>query len=526
MLRRLYPDLRLITLLPDWHVWQERVPTGVQSVEGKPMWPLIEWVLAALWTGTIAAHRPEHAGPNRIVLRQGQTDVCALEAESTLGFFFLAAADAIAVAEFWHHINGLCCYLEACPRQNEFASIVQVGTSLRTLLAEIEVGQEGPATEEALPNPNSTPITSRQTFEEVSRSFDESLRDFVRLMNIDPGGEFGANRVALKSVFASDTHAYEAWLRAVNALTVGLCPELPSMHEGHDGSASNVFEYLRVRTAVAHGSASNDYACVAAIEESVGLTTSGDGARFCLAQVTIARWLSKAFGDVLSGLRGGRQTSSLVSPNLWHGLLNERLREQVTRLERLHHAARSAGGQRKLFRGASGHDLASRSDSFGALISSQNNGDVWQSVQQCALDLCVVVCESIEESLCEVAPPFDEPFKEQWRRKHVWKQLQPVRSDLKAGDYDHFKLVEKLRNRAAHGPTPERRKEWVNIQKSVSGVLGRRWSPPTGVRITSYDHPTDLVLTSYEGSGLKLLMIAAVNDWLEGIVESKLWVRG
>jgi hypothetical protein len=523
MLKRLYPDLKLRRLLPDWHPWQERVESVEDNVAGKKMWPLVEWVLAALWTGVVQADRPtdESGGPvmNRIVIRQGGSEVCSVEAESTLDFFFLTRDRAIATAEYWHHLQGMAAYLNSCPEGESFSRIRNLGKSLQEACAVIEVRATPDEPIVVLKPVVSEPVTTEEAFRQLTTECDVWLQSYLSFNAVSPGPGFGEARDAFRYQRARDWSSMLRWLRSAHALTTGLCPTLPigPMPEDHK-TALELYEYLRWRSAVAEGVASDDYVCVQEFEKKNNIGPATPATELSRVQERIA-------GLLLAGFKGANQNpisknTDRIFVNHWHGALRDRLREQLNALEGLHSRAQTDAGERRLFRVGTWAEGGKLRDTVlqpqhQPLVQPQ----VWPQLEKVGKLIYLLIVEAMEDRVWAASPPEAEPFPEAWRRRQLWKQSQNLLNDPSK----ILKIVETLRNREAHGTSPERRQEWVAIQSKVARVLGRAWKSKSGPKHEQYSAPDDLVLTPYEGQFIQMEMLLVVNEWLGRIVELQWW---
>jgi hypothetical protein len=508
MLRHLHPDLSLRQILRDWQAWQETVTTVEERVSGKAMWPLVEWVLAALWTGHLRAVRPTDATgqpvANRIILRQRDTDVCEIAAESTLDFFFLSRERAIAAVEYWHHLRGLHANLDACPKDPEFQGIRNAADNLGEAIAGIEIHAvpEQPASAPVgIPRP---PITGAERFSELANQFESRWRHHPALHGVPTGPDFGSIRDTFRNARAVDWPSYLKWIDAAHALTTGLCPLLPAAdtREGGD-SGSLLYQYLRVRSALSSGLRSGEYACVTDFERKYKMTPGTSATRFSQVQVQILESLLAAIG------------SQRTIPNPWFGDITDRLRERINEFEQLHHQAMSSEGERRLFRRETAlKELADFRDE--ALRSPDHL--VWSSLEVTAKKLFLAIVEAMEPEVCETEPPVGEPLPANWKRKQLWQRSRALLSEPGL-----LKLIEDLRNRESHGRSPERREEWVSVQKKVARALGRTWTSASGAKHPTFIAPDDLTLTPYEGQIFKLMMLMDVTRWLQKIVEDQWW---
>lgn len=527
VLRHLYPDLRLTRLLVDWFPWQERCSTDDERITGRNVWPVVEWVLAALWTGAATACRPAgNAGAslaNHVVIRQGGVDVCKLEAESTLGFFFLSRDRAIAVAEYWHYLKGLCSYLGSCPSGEAFRHIATVCSDLNDALAQIEIKGDDHQAVAMVSDVQDFPLTGRQHFHDTARGLVQHLREFLRVLGIPPGPVFGQLTDRVAEGVVTDLPSFESWITSVSQLTVQLCPRLPSSGVRHKGIPhGELYQYLIVKPGVVAGRLSPDYACINRLESVLRLSTNAHESRLRDAQGKIVEALHDLFEAACRQRSLGIGWEEGLYSNEWDGNPDDRLVSLTNDLERLHHLATSTATDRKMFRAESSYK--EREEARQALLStasSKSSDTVWKELEQVGLQLYLLLCESIEEGLCETSPPPGETQPKSWKRREVWKRARCL-----ADRADAFKLVEMLRNRAAHGPSPERRDDWVRIQNKVRDLLGRTWKSGTGPKYPKYHAADDLMLTAQEGTILRIEMLRAVNGWLAKVVESSWWRVG
>jgi hypothetical protein len=138
MLRQFYPDLKIQRLMPDWHGWQEMYDPSSTFSKGKDVSTIVERILAAAWEGSISiTSTPDTT--NELHVSQANVPIARLIAESDLEFFLLDKRTAIGLVEFWHYLNGLFCYLNACPKEPEFAQITAITNSVKEALTKLEI---------------------------------------------------------------------------------------------------------------------------------------------------------------------------------------------------------------------------------------------------------------------------------------------------------------------------------------------------------------------------------------------------
>jgi hypothetical protein len=522
MLRHLYPDLKLRRLLADWHPWQESVDSADDLVTGKKMWPLVEWVLAARWTDAVQPYRPvDESGipaTNRIVLRQEDSVVCVLEAESSLDFFFLSRDRAIAATEYWHHLRGMSAYLNGCPDGEPFMRIRATGESLRDACASIEVRAqpvEPAIVQETVVSP---PVTAGEHLERLAEEFDQRLRQHLSVHLVQPGPGFGDARDVFRRERAMTWQAMLRWLRAANALTSSLCPLLPMTSAADDYMSSvSLYSYLRWRSAIDAGQAADDYRCVKVFEEKNKIGPNTTATHLSRVQARIAEALLTPFREIQRA--GANATPERMVVNHWYGDIADRLQSQLNVFEELHLTSRSKNGERRLFRSETWSEVAAMRDAvLHETLQQMSSTQVWLRLEKVAKGIYVAIVEAMEDLICTDAPPEKEPSPEAWRRRQLWKQSKSLIDDAEV-----LRLIDSLRNREAHGRSPERRPEWVGIQHKVAAVLGRDWKSRSGRRYANYIAPDDLMLTAYEGHVVVMEMLLVVNEWLRRIVESQWW---
>ncbi len=526
MLQRLYPDLRLRRLLPDWHPWQERVESAEDNVAGKKMWPLVEWVLAALWTGVVRPDRPtdESGGSimNRIVIRQGSIEVCVIEAESTLDFFFLSRDRAIATVEYWHHLQGMIAYLNSCPEGEPFSRIRSVGESLHEAFAIIEVRATPDEPGVVLKPVVSEPVTTGEALGQLTTEFDVWLQSHLSLTSWHPSPGFDQARDTFRHARVTDWPSMLGWLQSAHALTVGLCPTLPTGRMPDEcKSSTELYNYLRWRSVISDGVVSDDYVCVREYEKKHKMGLESPAAHLSREQERIVGSLVARF----KGAHQNRNSQSACQPflNHWYGTLGERLCDQLNILEALHSRARTDANERRLFRIETWAEVSKLRD---AVLVQQHQPriapEVWPQLGKVGKLIYMLIVEAMEDAVCTESPTAAETLPEAWRRRQLWKQSQNLVNDPNK----MLKIVETLRNREAHGNSPEKRPEWVAIQHKVARVLGRSWTSKSGTKYPQYNAPDDLVLTPYECQVIQMEMLLVINEWLRRIVETQWWRPG
>jgi hypothetical protein len=530
MLRRLYPDLSMQCLLPHWYPWREQFESVEGTATGKKIWPVVEWVLSTLWTGRARATRvvdPEgRTVPNQIVIEQDGQAVCWLGAESTLAFFFLSRDEAIAVVECWHHFRGVLGYFSACPERQEFEKILQIRNALSRGMGEISisVGSGDTRLPEACDTDGSLPLTHESGFAETIGKWDGCFDEYLRLVGITADPRVGQLRSRVRAGFSRDVEGFEKWIVNLRSL-IAICDRLPDAG-GIKGAtpAELLYDYIRVRADVALGLVEPAYVCLGEFESRCRRGAEPAPPGYDRIQVHVAEALLSHFEKVLRSRMTDDQWERRLRRNLWNGEAPEILEDQVVRLEVLHAAARSTPQERRLFRAQSSFEITAVRHSLAEPVAAAASDSVWVSLQEFSQSVYKITCEAIEESLCGREPPDGHTQPRTWRRGEVRKaSIKLVDSEVKK----MLDLLEDLRNRSAHGPSPERRKDWVDIQKKTASFLGRSWKPKDGSKKhPEYYSPDDLALTAHEGTMMKIILLRGVNAWLERIVETQWWRLG
>lgn len=532
MLRQVYPDLSLRCILQHWYPWRERFDALDGSVDGKQVWPLIEWILSTLWTGYAEAERLSNAAgdpvPNQIVIRQDDQLVCRIAAESTLDFFFLSRNDAIAVVECWHHFRGVLGYLSACPRREEFVKVHDIRNRLARGMAELTIRAAAdiakPRTQRESGPP--VPLTHGVEFTETIRKWNECLREYVRLLAIDPGPQFGHLRDQVQNGFTANSRDFGIWLGHLQQL-LRICPRLPAAPERTGGlPAGLLYDYIRTRADVAAGLIGPAYVCIQHVESEYLAGHGPPSPPYDRIQAQIAHALLHHFSRTLRSREQVPNDAWLAGllENPWPGEVTRLLRREVDRFEDLHARARSRPEARKFFRMDSHADLAAARHTLASVVDTDSSDRAWELLQEFGQCVYRVTCEAIEEDLCAMRPPEDHPHPRTWKRSEVRKASL---AHLPKTDKGRWRLLEALRHRAAHGMSPERRADWVDIQHRTAEFLGRSWKPGPGARNhPAYHADDDLVLTAHEGTTMKVILLRSVNAWITHLIETQWWLPG
>jgi len=521
MLRAIYPDIRIQRLLADWYAWQG-TDAQENQVSGKRAWLLVEWILAASWSGAISVRR---TGDNQIIFSQHDTDVCAIMADSSLDFFYLSKDVAVAVAEYWHHLRGLLSFINSCPQGHVFDACHAWHGPLQEQLTRIHIVTTVLPTPSEL-NGEHEPITYRDRIKELTGQVIAEYTEFARRTEIVNDGSLGSDQERFQQI-ATNEQSFDDWVATASRLFIRRLPFLPSdVHRKDVVDRDLLFDYLRLREDSMLGRVSPRYRAIREFEERVfHECRETDAFQFERIQIGVLNSLLSYFGATTERRRRiGEQHVELwraeLQPNPWHGRISDGLRDEVNALESIHARLRSKGDRRKFFIEGSGTDLCTHREMLVSADSQMNSDRVWSHLFSTALMISRSIREALEPSLCPRDPPADHINPSDWRRRRIWNDLMKV-----CGPHvrERLQTLDRMRNREAHGKTPEQRHEWVRIQRTVRDMLGREWDTRQDAETKQHDADDDLELTGYEGIVVKRELIRAVNTWLSEIAKREPW---
>jgi hypothetical protein len=216
-----------------------------------------------------------------------------------------------------------------------------------------------------------------------------------------------------------------------------------------------------------------------------------------------------------------------LMPNPWAEPIGARIQREVERLERSMHALRSRPGEARMLEDDGGREFARVS---GLLMESDarlSSSDAWSHLFEVGKALCMVSRERIDPKTCRRSLPqeFDSSKRspEEWQRRTIWFSTWRRAQAAEGGAADLIWLVDHLRNRCSHGPSPEKRAEWVAIQGAVAGILGRTWQSDSGPKHPQYSADDDLSLIGEECLIVKHWLIMQMCDAADRIAVASGW---
>jgi hypothetical protein len=524
MLRHIYPDLRLERLLLDWYPWQEILSESDEGIiSNRPAWKMVEWLLAALWSGSVVPRAVGSRDRNYVEFQQAGVSVCKVLAESPLDFFRLTKDSAIAMAEFWHHLQGLRAYLKSCPSEETFKKIHKWRDNLEDALHGIS-WRVTSVSHAVLDNLGGQPDTTSDRIGKRLDTVEAQYREFSRLIHVGADG-----RLLMRFKHCVPQIPFEDWIDVVAELFVTRLTRLP--HVPAAGSrtipSEQLFEYLRVKRDQTRKRISPHYRIVDEVDKLLGIQKTTPNAHLN-AQYHILTELCRYFEKSTELRRDleGRPEEWLeqLALNPWHRQPDERISTVVDQLEQLYGDLRSSSLETRLFVEKGADVLGAKRELLVECRLESTSDDTWEHLTRVSLVLYKALYENIEPTIWPGDPSEKEkesvPNVNDWRRRRIWTHLMPAeQSDAKVS----LKLIENMRHRESHGETADRRKEWLGIQRRVRDILGRKWESKAGPNHPEFRADCDLELSGYEGAIVKLHLLCAVESWLTRLINEKAW---
>jgi hypothetical protein len=522
MLLKLHPDIRIRAILADWFAWQATVESGEDVRKGSAARPMLEWVLAMLWTGHLGVRRAD--GDSLIFSHQG-SDVCEISAESPLVYFGLGRGDAIAVADYWHHLNGFAAYLGACPDAPEFSPVHRWRDDLVSRLRALSLPGAGPdAIREVVHEAESgIPITVSESLAELVDTVTDQYRDFLR--RVSPGNVPAAAEVnRLLSVPAHAERDFVDWIRNLAYLFVRSLPVLPP-DAGDDPLLphGDLFQFIRIHDERALGLVREDYPVLRKVDQELRRRT-GSGSKalpnYRLWQVSILRALEghlRARDDLQHDwIRAGRQGDWAASlpANPYRRTPEERLSAPLEKLCELRSSLTGSDGRTRLFC-AGTEGLRSKDLNLIRMDATRfDNMKSWRHVGEVAEALWRAIGETLDPAALAGEPAEDAPGSngDQKRRNALWSRL--VKSQ-RGWSHGWLSVLKPLRNACAH--EMQRREEVARLQKRVASLLGKDWYPPLTEKeeLSAAEAAESMILTGYEAMLIKAALVDSLGHALQ-----------
>lgn len=530
MLIAIYPDLKVRLDLQDW-------ATAVQSGQAPGLLPsgamsrlCIEGFLPYLWRNHLAIRDEK---PNQVVLesvgkdRVGEAGAegkrfLTILAESSLDFFRLPGEDAIAVVEYWHHLRGLLGYLGACPAGEEFSEIRRY----RDLLAGcakfpmIQASRHDAAS----PPEDDLPFTGDEVLADLSLRVHRRYVDLARKL----GGPSDSRLLQAFGRRARDAREWRDWIDAASKLFLEGLPFHPMPAVAPDDDVRSVMEYLRLERDLQHNRVSGEYSLLRRFHGRFDVLSEGLSpiTRFFRMQrglcLMLDKWLLHA--DRLAAGSGGMIPSENWQTNLWSRRLDRRLDAAIQRLRSMLDSLRSSPGQAKVFLAGSGFELDRESPLLHDASGQWTSSECWRHLSEVCNVLCRVTREVMDmDSFAEIQAEVPKGMNHHDSRKAAWMKLEELHAD--PATRTRLRLVAWLRNRGAHAMTPDRRGEWLKLQKQVAKLLGRDFQPATGKDPQEIGYATDLQMTGHEALIFKIELIETHGEFLESVSRDERWKR-
>lgn len=520
MLQRMNPDLRIRVLHKDWYAWQDRLRDGVEERSGAAARPPIQWLLAAHWRGQTSVRA---VSSNQVIFSHDGQDICAIQAESALEYLNLTSAEAIAAADYWHHLNGMLAYLKGCPKGDVFKDVHAWADRLADAARDVTFkGTKSP------PRGRSSEVDSFEWFGE--EAFDKATREVEsRYWDYRAADGIPANPVLtrVQGAFrtrATDEHSYSDWLSATSQLFVRTLPNLPLTTPAKSAlTGEQIFEYLRVKEDIALKRVHGDHCCVETVETKLGLRIEGIpiAGRVFSAQRLILEYLAET-------LRAHSSAKASTMRNEWHLSLEQQLMNVLDGLGAVLQEVRSTAGEKRLLDRSSGSELGRQRELLLRVPDRDHftSDECWRHLFSCAKVLLDVTREVVELDLASHSRDRGNgkgPMVQELRAQ-VWNALlKDVRSRNGRESESSLRLLVDLRNRSAHPEVPDRRKEWVGIMQKVAKELNRSWKSEVDQEHNQFRAECDLKLTSYEVASVTLILMKALVAALELARDGEVW---
>ncbi len=522
MLRHFYPDLRIERLLTDWYPWQKVVKSDESIIQSKSVWRIVEWLLSALWNGEISM-RASQEGDSLIFTQSGEP-ICRVIAETNHAFFFLERDTAIEIVRYWHHLKGLYGFLHACPNKPCFKRILGLRDQLSQCLDTIRIDPISKIEDGQVNFDEPRPDTITMRFTDLCLKVSKEYKEFARRLECNHGSNIIPSIEAFcrQSINSQD---FMNWLKATYELFIIRLRYLPSGNLLAKVSFDDreLFDYIKLKTECFLGLISPHYKVIKDFEKKIGYTKESPNS-VPMVQLIILESLHNLFTQTTIRRREqeGSNTSwqeELLPNDLWEGL-DTQYDNEYLRFCNLHYQLRTSGNITRLFVKTSENEILSKREVLRRKTKNDNSDECWGQLQVFGKALDLLTREQIEDCWCNSSPSKEDPVFStiDWRRRKIWEYLTENNTDTP----EVFRLIKHLRNRDSHGANPERRKDWVTIQKSVGKLLGRSWISRKGTEHPAYYADDDLELYPFETDRIRLLILRGVNDLLDNTLRLSL----
>ena len=517
MLEHTNPDLRIRRIHPDWLAWKGQKQDGPKVRSRRDARGPLQALLSAIWRGDVTIRQEN---PTEVVFSHAGSDICAVTSESNLRFLWLPSDEAIPVVNYWLHVHGTLSYLRGCPKGMEFVEIHAMGARLASAFANIRLGGSVSQSVEIQQSADGI-VWFRE--DALRRAVDHAFGrycEFARAIDCRSTAAWPRLREGFAQR-ATDERSFFDWLSVVSQLTVRSLPQLPRLPAWHKHfSNTSLFEYLRLREDSALARVHGDYHLINHVEEALGLrdTNVNLGDRCFEAQMRLLDVLAASFADLPHADSG----SSATEANPWVTSVGEQLAIAFNRISEVVSDVCSTPTELRLLNRGGAMGLFKGQSILVDQLSSCTNEECWRNLFESAKVLCEATREVVEPSLCSntLSIKRDGGHPDQQRRNDVWNQLKKLNN--KRSSWALQRLPE-LRNRASHAGTPERRGEWLRLQREIAKQLNRTWESKSGHDHPEFHAPDDLRLKPLEAVCFKLQLMNALSDVLEFARSVEFW---
>jgi hypothetical protein len=493
MLKKCSPDIHVEVRSPAPYPLRRRGVHDLESCEGPRAWKIIERVLTHLWTGKLSTQDEE--GHLSILEHDGSV-VCRIRSDSRLDFFQLSKREAIACVELWHELRGRVASLTVKDTNRCFDPIRQWRSELAIAIDQIEIRAlhpSGPMPEPPTVPIGSVPLTPEDDILDLSRRAYENIgrfHDYIPRPDPDVPAFIHNGAVDFHQV-VSDRDGLKTWVSTVRRLCIDSLSRFPASLPSGD-----IFKLLQVlddRFSRRRGyryKIEEEFLNAVVRRKDVGSLSNNDECR--KIQAELLRRLQRCFETSLEdrATQGRSQWTRSLHDNLLRLSLESQLEDASRTFHELHVRCAWPDNSAIVFYAEAARLLANMlPDLQRCIAESSTSSEVWRELFSFGKQICDVTTELLE---CPAGQTLQDV------RNRFNKCLGPESDAV-------FRMLYRLRNRAAHPLRPEGDSDWRAIQHDAARRIGirlQRGNRP--VQEGGLFGPEHLQLTSLEGNELKV----------------------
>jgi hypothetical protein len=412
MLRSRVQDLVVHVFTRDWYPWQEMLQPRATAYSNTVAWRMVEMLLTQTWLRHVTLSIDD---ARKATVRQGRETICTIEVrDGSLEPLCLERAQAVRIAEYWHHVSGLASYLESSRSTEDTRAISDLGAELREAITRARIHAKPSST------PGSSLSVGLQSYGNELRSTIETFgRSLERLPVGDSNGRLSAaqyRQIEELKVEARDQRQYREWLRRLSSVLEDRVEfDLPEI--GHDSVSLQVLaRYVHVCGGVP-ARAGGRYRWQSEVETWCGVLDADD-ATFTRAQVKIL----KRFQEAITIRLDRRLDWAELQKSVWY--LRGRSDLGAAILGRLRDRYRELTSQRdatRYFKSSADRQLSrDRSKFLGGGITEEAEHE---EARDALGELCLVVIKCFIEASEENLRWSKQRDKQQSPQRFNWNQI-------------------------------------------------------------------------------------------------------